>query len=124
MLADRYDFLKEFVENWDSLVILADSKQHSRGMKYNPFKHKKLWITVESSVPIVIGNKTVIGRVLYHAVEERLYLDVREWVDVSTDNAYGYKPTDKGLLFPKDEWPPVLTMLFKLFEKARKKERK
>jgi hypothetical protein len=121
-LSNKYVFIKEFVDNWKALVILADGAPKAR--RHNPTRRKSVWRPVDTSAPIIIGGEVWFVRTLYHVVEDKIYHDVRKWKDASNDFAYGYITTEEGLTFTQDAWPLILSPLFKQFEKHRSKEKK
>lgn len=121
-LSNKYVFIKEFVDNWKALVILADGAPKVR--RHNPTRRKSVWRPVDTSAPIIVGGDVWFVRTLYHVVEDKIYHDVRKWKDASNDFAYGYVTTEEGLTFTQDDWPLLLSPLFKQFEKHRSKENK
>jgi hypothetical protein len=121
-LSGKYAIIKEFVDNWRSLMILADAKVPVR--KHNPTRRKNVWRQVDTSPPILIKGEVWFVRTIYHVVEDRLYYDVRKWKDVSNNFAYKYATTEDGLTLDAETWPLLLSPLFKQFEQHTLKEKK
>lgn len=106
------------MREWHSLCIVADSKPKRR--KTNPTGAKVLWTMIETSVPIPLGTGVYFVRVLYNTAEERKYLDIRRWKEITSKHGSKHVPTDDGLTIPLDQGGTLLEVAFKILARRNK----
>lgn len=117
-LAVEYPAITQLVIDWDSLCLIADRR--ARQTKYNPTGKKQVWKLIERSAPILIKEELWFVRVLYHTVEDRLYLDVRRWETKEAEFADNYNPTKDGITLTFEDHFKLFDPVFKLIQKWRK----
>lgn len=119
-LAIDWPVITNHILDWDSLCILADRKQ--KRAKYNPTGKKKLWVLVERSAPLPFPDGMWFVRVLFHTVENRLYMDVRRWDEHTNKESSVYGPSPDGILLPFEQFQQLFGTSFKLLTKWEKRK--